>query len=150
MPKSKEIISSSGSESGSASSEEEAKQKSKVRKPEKEKKVESSASDNSESEEDTKTKKRPKKQEDKVSNKKARKDSKGKDDDETSWELGGNKHVTVRSFKNKWFVDIREMYMDKDGEMKPGRKGVCLNMENWKSFMKVVEDVDKAVKAKCY
>lgn len=78
------------------------------------------------SEEDTKTKKRSKKQEDKGSSKKAKKDSKAKDDNETSWELGGNKHVTVRSFKNKWFVDIREMYMDNNGEMKPGKKGMCI------------------------
>jgi hypothetical protein len=37
--------------------------------------------------------------------------------------LGGKKQITVRYFKGKWFVDIREMYLDKDGEMKPSKKG---------------------------
>lgn len=29
----------------------------------------------------------------------------------------------VREFKGKLYVDIREMYYDKDGDMKPGKKG---------------------------
>lgn len=40
------------------------------------------------------------------------------------WDLGGNKKAMVREFKGKWYVDIREVYMDKTGEMKPGKKGM--------------------------
>jgi hypothetical protein len=29
----------------------------------------------------------------------------------------------VRNFKGKYYVDIREMYYDKDGDLKPGKKG---------------------------
>lgn len=41
---------------------------------------------------------------------------------EEYWELGNSKRATVRSFKGKLMVDIREFY-DAGGEMKPGKKG---------------------------
>jgi len=37
--------------------------------------------------------------------------------------LGNNRQVNVRNFKGKYYVDIREMYHDKDGDLKPGKKG---------------------------
>lgn len=48
---------------------------------------------------------------------------KTKTDDETIWDLGNNRQVNVRNFKGKYYVDIREMYYDKDGDLKPGKKG---------------------------
>jgi len=48
---------------------------------------------------------------------------KAKTDDETIWDLGNNRQVNVRNFKGKYYVDIREMYYDKDGDLKPGKKG---------------------------
>lgn len=44
-------------------------------------------------------------------------------------QLGQQKRVTVREFKGKVLVDIREFYgKDKEDE-KPGKKGICLNQE---------------------
>jgi len=37
--------------------------------------------------------------------------------------LGNNRQVNVRNFKGKYYVDIREMYYDKEGDLKPGKKG---------------------------
>lgn len=45
------------------------------------------------------------------------------DDEETIWDLGNNRQVNVRNFRGKYYVDIREMYYDKDGDLKPGKKG---------------------------
>lgn len=39
------------------------------------------------------------------------------------WDLGNNRQVNVRNFKGNFYVDIREMYYDKDGDLKPGKKG---------------------------
>lgn len=50
---------------------------------------------------------------------------KGKSEDagENIWDLGNNRQVNVRDFKGKYYVDIREMYYDKEGDLKPGKKG---------------------------
>lgn len=53
-----------------------------------------------------------------VSSKKAK-----SEDEDSIWDLGNNRQVNVRNFKGKYYVDIREMYYDKDGDLKPGKKG---------------------------
>lgn len=62
--------------------------------------------------------------EDKVAKDEKRPAKKAKtDDEETIWDLGNNRQVNVRNFRGKYYVDIREMYYDKDGDLKPGKKG---------------------------
>lgn len=78
---------------------------------------------------EVKSKKKHKKEEDidedkPVKEKKPAK--KAKTDDETIWDLGNNRQVNVRNFKGKYYVDIREMYYDKDGDLKPGKKGTII------------------------
>lgn len=46
-----------------------------------------------------------------------------KENEETIWDLGSNRQVNVRDFKGKYYVDIREMYYDKEGDLKPTKKG---------------------------
>ncbi|GMS93686.1 hypothetical protein PENTCL1PPCAC_15861 [Pristionchus entomophagus] len=59
-------------------------------------------------------------------------------------EIGKMKFATVRSFKGQTYVDIREYYMDKSsGEMKPGKKGISLNPEQYANFKKAIGDIDK-------
>ncbi|XP_076296307.1 single stranded-binding protein c31A isoform X2 [Lasioglossum baleicum] len=119
------------------------------------------SSDDDSSEEEVRPKKKPKKRESedkeaKVS-KKPEKETQQKEaqqkeaqqSEDTAWDLGSNRQVSVRDFKGKLYVDIREMYFDKDANMKPGKKGICLNMAQWRKLLSVIEDVDKAVKAKC-
>lgn len=87
------------------------------------------------------------KEEKAVSSKKPKKEN--NQDEENIWDLGNNRQVSVRDFKGRLFVDIREMYFDKDGNLKPGKKGICLNMSQWRKMLSVIDDVDKAVKSKC-
>lgn len=44
--------------------------------------------------------------------------------------LSNKRKASISSFSNKWGVDIREWY-EKDGEEKPGKKGIFLNPEQW-------------------
>ncbi|XP_032296871.1 CUGBP Elav-like family member 5 isoform X5 [Coturnix japonica] len=48
----------------------------------------------------------------------------GRDSEEEGmFQIGKMRYVRVSCFKGKVLVDIREFYMDKEGDMKPGRKG---------------------------
>lgn len=50
----------------------------------------------------------------------------------SSFKLGKMKFVDVREFKGMTLIDIREYYEDKNtGEMKPGKKGISLQADQW-------------------
>uniref|UniRef100_A0A4W2CD48 Activated RNA polymerase II transcriptional coactivator p15 n=1 Tax=Bos indicus x Bos taurus TaxID=30522 RepID=A0A4W2CD48_BOBOX len=42
--------------------------------------------------------------------------------DDNMFQIGKMRYVSVRDFKGKVLIDIREYWMDAEGEMKPGRK----------------------------
>ncbi|VDK33516.1 unnamed protein product [Taenia asiatica] len=64
-------------------------------------------------------------------------------------DLTGKKYVSVRSFRNRVFVDIREYYEDKNGGgLKPGKKGISLNSEQWENLKNLVEAIDSDIKGK--
>ncbi|KAG2119647.1 transcriptional Coactivator p15-domain-containing protein [Suillus discolor] len=57
-------------------------------------------------------------------------------------QLGQKKRVTVREFKGKILVDIREFYgKDKEDE-KPGKKGISLNADQWACLKKSINTID--------
>ena len=62
------------------------------------------------------------------------------------FDLGKNKRVAVSKFKGQILIDIREMYVA-DGTMRPGKKGICLTMEQWEALKNSMSDVDEAVRA---
>ncbi|XP_029999922.1 SUB1 regulator of transcription b isoform X2 [Sphaeramia orbicularis] len=43
--------------------------------------------------------------------------------DDNMFQIGKMRYVSVRDFKGKVLIDIREYWMNQDGEMKPGKKG---------------------------
>jgi len=59
-------------------------------------------------------------------------------------ELGKQKRVTVRKFKGKVLIDIREFYA-KSGEEKPGKKGISLTLEQWQALQSVSDDVNHLI-----
>ena len=85
----------------------------------------------------------------KIAKKEAKKKAKesGKNDDgETMFELGKKKNVNVREFKGKVLIDIREYYEDSDGNLKPGKKGIALQVEQWEALKGHIAKIDEAVK----
>ncbi|XP_028623493.1 activated RNA polymerase II transcriptional coactivator p15 [Grammomys surdaster] len=66
--------------------------------------------------------------------------------DDNMFQIGKMRYVSVRDFKGKILIDIREYWMDSEGEMKPGRKGISLNMEQWSQLKEQISDIDDAVR----
>ncbi|KAM8986592.1 activated RNA polymerase II transcriptional coactivator p15-like [Ara ararauna] len=62
------------------------------------------------------------------------------------FQIGYMRYVHVSCFKGKVLVDIREFYADKDGDMKPGKKGIALSAEQWNQLKEIIPEVDAAVK----
>ncbi|KAI7789215.1 activated RNA polymerase II transcriptional coactivator p15-like [Triplophysa rosa] len=62
------------------------------------------------------------------------------------FQIGKMRYVSVRDFKGKVLIDIREYWMDQEGEMKPGRKGISLNPEQWNQLKEQMSDIDDAVR----
>ena len=67
-----------------------------------------------------------------------------KTDEETAFLLDSRKRLTIRKFKNKLLVDIREFY-DDHGTLKPGKKGISLSVDNWKQIKKYMNKIDKEI-----
>uniref|UniRef100_A0A8D0DSF8 Activated RNA polymerase II transcriptional coactivator p15 n=1 Tax=Salvator merianae TaxID=96440 RepID=A0A8D0DSF8_SALMN len=101
MPKSKELVSSSSSASDSDSEVDKKAKRKKQAVPEKP----------------------VKKQKTGESSKGAASSKQSSNRDENMFQIGKMRYVSVRDFKGKVLIDIREYWMDQEGEMKPGRKG---------------------------
>ncbi|XP_053906025.1 activated RNA polymerase II transcriptional coactivator p15-like [Cuculus canorus] len=67
-------------------------------------------------------------------------------EEEDMFQIGKMRYVRVSCFKGKVLVDIREFYTDKEGDMKPGRKGIALSAEQWNQLKEMIPEIDAAVK----
>ncbi|XP_067288811.1 SUB1 regulator of transcription a [Pseudorasbora parva] len=124
MPKSKEVLSSSSDSDSDSEVDTKAKRK-KQATPEKPSKKQKSGETS------------------KVSS--ASKSSSSSKND-NMFQIGKMRYVSVRDFKGKVLIDIREYWMDQEGEMKPGRKGISLNPEQWNQLKEQINEIDDAVK----
>ncbi|KAJ9156451.1 hypothetical protein NKR23_g1365 [Pleurostoma richardsiae] len=66
----------------------------------------------------------------------------GKDSEGNSyWELSSKRRVGVSKFKNALLVNIREYY-EADGELKPGKKGISLSVDQYQSLLKAIPAIN--------
>lgn len=63
------------------------------------------------------------------------------------FDLGKNKRVTVRQFRNINLIDIREYYQDSaTGELRPGKKGISLTEDLYDELLKHRLNIDEALR----
>lgn len=80
-------------------------------------------------------------EEKKVEKKKPAKNKAG----EYSFQLAKNRFATVSEFRGKVMVGIREFY-EADGELRPGKKGISLQLDQWKRLKESMDEIDEAIK----
>ncbi|KAF2640097.1 PC4-domain-containing protein [Massarina eburnea CBS 473.64] len=73
------------------------------------------------------------------------------DDDENSFvalKANGTRRVTISDFKGKTLVSIREYYEDANGDMKPGKKGISLSIEQYNALLSAAPLLETTLVAK--
>jgi len=66
--------------------------------------------------------------------------------DDRGIEIGNNRFVSVKCFKGKTYLDIREFFNSpKDCRLMPGKKGVTLKREQWNAFRDAFFDIDEKI-----
>jgi hypothetical protein len=50
--------------------------------------------------------------------------------------------VTAKTYKGKMLIDIREYYKDKDDSLKPGKKGISLNIEEFRKLCEIADEIN--------
>nr|XP_033789232.1 activated RNA polymerase II transcriptional coactivator p15 [Geotrypetes seraphini]XP_033789238.1 activated RNA polymerase II transcriptional coactivator p15 [Geotrypetes seraphini] len=125
MPKSKELVSSSTSASDTDSEADQKAKRKKQAPPEK-------------------PTKKQKTGESSKSSASSKQSSSSRDDN--MFQIGKMRYVSVRDFKGKVLIDIREYWIDAEGDMKPGRKGIALNPEQWNQLKEQISDIDDAIR----
>ncbi|KAI1188673.1 transcriptional Coactivator p15-domain-containing protein [Nemania serpens] len=72
----------------------------------------------------------------------------GKDDEGNSfWSLSNTRRVVIQDFKGKTYVNIRE-YFDSNGELRPGKKGIMLSLEQYNALLSAIPDVNAELQSK--
>ncbi|CAB4001206.1 activated RNA polymerase II transcriptional coactivator p15 [Paramuricea clavata] len=82
----------------------------------------------------------------KEAKKKAKEKESGKNNEgEHLFQIGKKRNVNVREFKGKVLIDIREYYEDDAGNMKPGKKGISLQVDQWEALKEHIAKIDEAI-----
>ncbi|RDW91174.1 hypothetical protein BP5796_02339 [Coleophoma crateriformis] len=66
------------------------------------------------------------------------------------WQLSSGRNqrrVGVQEFKNTQMVNIREFY-EKDNRFLPGKKGISLNIDQYKALLQAIPHINKALRGK--
>ncbi|PGH17976.1 hypothetical protein AJ80_04597 [Polytolypa hystricis UAMH7299] len=63
------------------------------------------------------------------------------------WNISRLRRVTVSTFNGRTLVNVRE-YFEKDGQELPGKKGISMSLDQFNALIKLLPDIETAVKEK--
>ncbi|KAL2141798.1 hypothetical protein VTI28DRAFT_1935 [Corynascus sepedonium] len=81
--------------------------------------------------------------------KKAPKDLKQNRDAEGNpyWEIGNNRRIGTSKFKGATLVSIREYYTAPDVELRPGKKGISLSLDQYRALLQVIPELNEQLRS---
>ena len=62
--------------------------------------------------------------------------------------LSPYRFINVNSFKGRDYINIREYYKDREGMMRPTKKGIMLKLDEWRKLAKSVNEIDRILNRK--
>ncbi|EHA48628.1 hypothetical protein MCOR27_003352 [Pyricularia oryzae] len=63
------------------------------------------------------------------------------------WEISDKRRVGISQFKKMDFINIREYY-EAGGEMKPGKKGIGLTVDQYTAFLKAIPAINAELRSR--
>ncbi|KAI0434501.1 transcriptional Coactivator p15-domain-containing protein [Xylaria sp. FL1042] len=85
----------------------------------------------------------------KVKTKTAAEANPGKDDEGNSfWPLSATRRVVIQNFKGKNYINLREYYSDASGDLRPGKKGIMLTLEQYNDFLTAIPAINAELRSK--
>ncbi|OAA62535.1 RNA polymerase 2 transcriptional [Niveomyces insectorum RCEF 264] len=61
------------------------------------------------------------------------------------WELSKARRIGIAHFRNNTLINIREYY-DSAGQMRPGKKGISLSLEQYKTLLRAIPQINAALR----
>ncbi|RYP78439.1 hypothetical protein DL771_000624 [Monosporascus sp. 5C6A] len=68
----------------------------------------------------------------------------------TYWPLSNTRRINISEFKGKVLVNIREYYTDQTGELRPGKKGISLPLDQYNRLVMAIPDINTQLNVKCH
>ncbi|KAK4122482.1 PC4-domain-containing protein [Parathielavia appendiculata] len=63
------------------------------------------------------------------------------------WEIGNNRRIGSSQFKGATLVNIREYYTAPDGELRPGKKGISLSLDQYKALLRIIPQLNDELRS---
>ncbi|KAK4144296.1 transcriptional Coactivator p15-domain-containing protein [Dichotomopilus funicola] len=63
------------------------------------------------------------------------------------WEIGNTRRISTAQFKGMSLINIREYYTTPDGEVRPGKKGISLTLDQYSALLKAIPEVNEKLRA---
>ncbi|KAL2159129.1 hypothetical protein VTH06DRAFT_2888 [Thermothelomyces fergusii] len=63
------------------------------------------------------------------------------------WEIGNSRRIGCSKFKGATLINIREYYNAPDGELRPGKKGISLSLEQYKAVLRAIPELNEQLRS---
>ncbi|KAK4249286.1 transcriptional Coactivator p15-domain-containing protein [Corynascus novoguineensis] len=63
------------------------------------------------------------------------------------WEIGNNRRIGTSKYRGATLVSIREYYAAPDGELRPGKKGITLSLDQYRALLRAIPELNEQLRS---